>query len=229
MKKLRTELLPLAFILSLLGVGSPSNAMIINGHDWELNLEYRQLTADNPPFSRHVYVCDTVIPGNCEDIAVWDALTPEAGWEVAVSRVRLFDSGTVTLPTPPAGLTAVLEFGGHTLNYTAEVIDGAIIDILGPFVIASVARDTVLTYSAGTVVHEVTDPDGYRYTLFVADTSLAAAHDLTMEGALVSLGLPSGWTYSSRTLAEDFSIDSGGLAMVFSAPYGTLPAFERWR
>lgn len=46
------------------------------------------------------------------------------------------------------------------------------------------ARDTVLTYNAGTVVHEVTDPDGFRYTLFTAVLSVAEAHDLTMEGAL---------------------------------------------
>jgi hypothetical protein len=218
MKKLRIELLPLAFILSLLGAGSPAHAEVIYGHDWVLNFEYRQFTPDNPPISRHVWVCDSTLPGNCENSTAWDALTPEAGWEVAPARVRLMDSGVGILPPPPEGLPAVLDFGGYTLNYTAEVIDATIVDFSGPFAIASVERDTVLTYNAGTVVHEVTDPDGYRYTLFTAEVSVAEAYDLTQEGSLASLALPSGWTYSSRTLADDFLVDSDGVAVVFAGP-----------
>ena len=81
-----------------------SHAEIINGHDWVLNLEYRQITPDNPPFSRRIYICDTDIAGNCEGAANWNSLTPEDGWELNSARVRLFDSGTNNLPTPPDGL-----------------------------------------------------------------------------------------------------------------------------
>lgn len=224
MKKLRIELLPLAFILSLLGAGSPAHAEVINGHDWVLNFEYRQFTPVNPPISRHVWVCDLTLPGNCEDSAVWDALSPEAGWEVAPARVRLWDVVVAILPPPPEGLPAVLNFGGYTLNYGAEVIDATIIGVAPLFVIASVERQTVLTFNAGTVVHEVTDPNGYRYTLFTAEVSVAEAYDLTQEGALDSLALPSGWTYSSRTLTDDFPQNSNGLAIVFASyasPGGT--------
>ena len=219
MKRPRIGLLPLAISLILLGAGTPAHTEIINGHDWRLNLEYRQITAVNPPFSRYVWVCDVALPGNCEDSTVWDALTPETGWQVAPARVQLMDSYLVNYPPAPDGLPDVLDFNGYTLNYTAEVTGGTIVSLTGGiFAIASVARDTVLTYHAGTVVHEVTDPDGYLYTLFTAQTSIAAAFDLTQEGSLSTLALPTGWTYSSRTLADDFPVHSNGLATVFIAP-----------
>jgi hypothetical protein len=218
MKKLRIELLPLAFILGLLGAGSLAHAEVINGHDWVLNLEYRQLTDDSPPFSRHVWVCDAELPGNCENSTAWDALSPEAGWEVAPARVRLWDVVVSILPPPPEGLPAVLNFGGYTLNYGAEVIEGTIISFGPVFATASVERQTVLTFNAGTVVHEVTDPNGFRYTLFTAEVGVAEAYDLTQEGSLDSLAFPSGWTYSSRTLTDDFPQDSNGLAIVFVGP-----------
>ena len=217
-KKLRIVLLPLAVVLGMLGATNATYAEIINGHDWTLNLEYRLITTDNPPFSRQVWVCDIELPDNCENSAAWDALTPEAGWQVAGARVQLMDSSVVVYPPAPDGSPAVLDFNGYTMNYTAGVIDATIVSLTGPFAIASVARDTVLTYDAGTVVHQVTDPNGNRYTLFTAEVSVAATYDLTQEGALASLSLPSGWTYSSKTLASAFALDSKGLATVFSAP-----------
>eukprot|EP00211_Chloroparvula_japonica_P014935 CAMPEP_0119142814 /NCGR_PEP_ID=MMETSP1310-20130426/33336_1 /TAXON_ID=464262 /ORGANISM="Genus nov. species nov., Strain RCC2339" /LENGTH=228 /DNA_ID=CAMNT_0007134387 /DNA_START=129 /DNA_END=815 /DNA_ORIENTATION=- len=216
---------PFALSLALFFLAVPARSEIINGHNWTLNLEYRLLTEDDPPFSRQVYVCNTDLAGNCENSTSWDALTPQSGWEVAPARVRLFDSATVVLPAPPAGLPAQLVLGGYTLDYTAEVLDGKIFAFPPPWAVATVMRDTAMTYDVGTVVHEVTGPDGFRYTLFTAEVIVAQTYDLTMEGTLSGLSYPSGWIYSSRTLTEALVLDSDGLAYVLSAP---TTSWQRW-
>jgi hypothetical protein len=78
-----------------------------------------------------------------------------------------------------------------------------------------VQRDTVYTYKAGKQVYELTSPEGDVYIM----QSYAQIKDknLTIDD-LASLGsklwLPEGWTYATRTLTEDFELDSGGLAYV---------------
>lgn len=226
MKSLKEDLIILTLLFGLLGVTGSAHATIINGYDWELNLEYRFFTPANPPFSRRVYVCETSIVGNCEDAARWNALRPETGWERAAARVRLFDSSFVSLPTPPGGVPSVIDFGGYTLNYTADVLGGSLLDFSGPFATASVARDTTLIYDVGTVVHEATDELGNVYALFIAETSVAEAYDLTQVGALGNLALPSGWIYSSRTLAESLHVASNGNAAVMVGPTTTWQLFK---
>jgi hypothetical protein len=78
-----------------------------------------------------------------------------------------------------------------------------------------VQRDTVFTYKAGMPVYELTSPEGDVYVM----QSYAQIKDknLNIDG-LASLGsrltLPEGWAYTTRTLTEDLSLDSGGLAYV---------------
>ena len=206
------------FALLQLLIQSIAHATVINGHDWVLNLEYRQFTSENPPFSRRVYVCDISIEGNCEDPATWDALTPEPGWERAEARVRLFDAGDSVLLPPSPGVPGSIDFNGYAMNYTADVLSASVIDFFGPFALASVQRDTELTYNAGTVIHEAKDPLGNTYILFTATVSLAELYDLTLEDALTDLSLPNGWSYSSRTLSETLVAATGGIASVFAAP-----------
>ncbi len=80
-----------------------------------------------------------------------------------------------------------------------------------------VQRDTVYTYRAGRAVFELTSPEGDVYIM----QSYARIKDkeLTIDD-LPSLGgrlsLPDGWTYTTRTLDEDFELDSGGLAYVIN-------------
>lgn len=78
-----------------------------------------------------------------------------------------------------------------------------------------VERDTVYTYKAGRPVFELTSPEGDVYIM----QSYAQIKDpnLTIDDlpSLASrLALPQGWTYTSRTLTEDFELDSGGLTYV---------------
>ena len=211
----------LAVLTSALIASSISEAAIINGHDWVLNLEYRQFTPDNPPWSRRLYVCNADIAGNCEDASYWNSLTPDAGWETNMARVRLFDSGTNNLPTPPDGVPGTIEYQGYTLRYAGDFESATVMAFgpQGPIVMAQVARDTVLTYDAGTVIHEVSDPDDNKYVLFTAVVQAAELVDLTAENSLAALTLPEGWLYSSRTLTEALVVPAqDGVATVFSFP-----------
>lgn len=214
---------PVALLAALIATSPVSHAEFINGHEWVLNLEYRKFTPVNEPISRRVYICDTAIAGNCEDSAAWNTLVAEEGWEVAPARVRLFDSGTNDLPTPPEGVPGVIDFNGYQLQYGADVTEAALVGFgpNGPLAVAQVERATVLTWNAGKVMHEVIDDSGNKYVLFTAMVQVAQAVDLTLEGALAEIVLPAGWSYSSRTLSEDLHVStagSNGIATVFSTP-----------
>ena len=82
-------------------------------------------------------------------------------------------------------------------------------------------RDTVFTYDAGRVVHEVQDSDGGTYILFAFDEALSAVVDLDALDSLSPFPLPTGWTYSSRVLDQELMVASGGLANVFSQGIAT--------
>jgi hypothetical protein len=80
-----------------------------------------------------------------------------------------------------------------------------------------VQRDTVYTYRAGRAVYELTAPDGHVYVMQsyaqIEDKNLTI-DDLPSLGSRLSL--PEGWTYSTRTLTEDFELASNGLAYVIN-------------
>lgn len=80
-----------------------------------------------------------------------------------------------------------------------------------------VQRDTVYTYQAGKPVYELTSPEGDVYIM--QSYARIADKDLTLDD-LASLGsklsLPDGWTYSTRTLEEDFELVTTGLAYVIN-------------
>lgn len=71
-----------------------------------------------------------------------------------------------------------------------------------------VVRTTTWTYQAGTEVYELTDPEGYVYTMQsyarIVDPALTAA-DLPTLGD--QLELPEGWSYSSRVLEEPLQVE----------------------
>ncbi|HVG35232.1 MAG TPA: hypothetical protein VM911_19350 [Pyrinomonadaceae bacterium] len=78
-----------------------------------------------------------------------------------------------------------------------------------------VQRDTVYLYKAGKPVYELTSPEGDVYTMQsyaqIKDKNLTIDDLASLES---KLALPEGWTYTTRTLTEDFELNSGGLAYV---------------
>jgi len=121
------------------------------------------------------------------------------------------------------------EIPGDEFAFVARVLSGAVVGFdftVGALTKLQVARDVKFTYDAGTVIHEVIDDSGARYLLFNFDTESVADYELMAEGSLAGLPLPAGWSYESRTLDEEFSIRSGGLATVFSQ--GSLASYQQY-
>lgn len=80
-----------------------------------------------------------------------------------------------------------------------------------------VQRDTVYVYKAGYPVYELTSPGGDVYIMQsyaqIKDKTLTIDDLATLES---KLALPEGWTYSTRTLTEDFELITTGLAYVIN-------------
>jgi hypothetical protein len=191
-----------------------------------LLFESREITTDAPPFSRNVYRCPTC------SVADWDdVVLPGANWEKASPKLFLPDAVAV-LPTPPAGVPATLDLiptlPGDDHEFVARVLDGTLLQLdptFGFLGLAHVERDTVFTYAAGEVIHEVTDDAGQRYVLFSFDLDASQTWDVTqVDGIAGYLSLPAGWSYSSRVASHDESYASGGVATVFAM--GGMASFQ---
>lgn len=209
-----------ALMLAALG-GFPADAGAII-----FNMEVREVTGT---FTRYVYGCGYP----CQlTPAQHDSLVAPAGFEVAPTRVMLFDSGSTNLPTPPTGVAPTLDLfpgvAGPEYTYIAEVLGATFLQldgsVGGAHVIAQVQRDTSFTYDAGTVVHEATDTSGNTYVLFNIPYTLYQTIDVFQEGAMAAFNLPTGWTYSSRTLTSDLVVASGGEATVYAQ--GTVGTWQ---
>lgn len=110
-------------------------------------------------------------------------------------------------------------FGGIEMGLRAsvdtELREGTVGDEV--YVPNEVQRETVYTYRAGQPVYELTSPEGDVYIMQsyaqVVDKTLTLA-DLPSLGS--KLSLPDGWTYATRTLAEDYELVTTGLAYVLN-------------
>ncbi len=191
-----------------------------------LLFESREITFDALPFSRNVYQCATC------SVADWaNVVLPGPLWEQASAKLLLPDV-TAVLPTPPVGVPATLDLiptlPGDDHSFIARVLDGVILQAdptFGQLATARVERDTQFTYTAGQVVHEITDTGGNRYILFSFDLAASATWDVTqIDGIAGFISLPTGWIYSSRVTTQDEVYASGGIADVFAM--GGAAAFQ---
>lgn len=199
------------FLLAgLVGLAPDAGAIVFN-------LEVRELTS---LFTRNVYGCVQPCPVTP---AQHDAQPVPAGYEVAPARVNAFDSGTFTAFAPPPGVPDTLDLfpgiSGPEYMFIAQVL-GVTVLSFNPSTglvqaIANVKRNTVFTYDAGTVVHEAHDLSGGTYILFNTSYDFYLANDVSQEGAMAGTPMPVGWTYTSRTLTSDLTVDSGGEAIVY--------------
>jgi len=110
-------------------------------------------------------------------------------------------------------------FGGIEMSLRAKLEtrlrEGTVGDEF--YVPNEVQRETVYTYQAGKPVYELTSPEGDVYIM--QSYAQITDKDLTLDD-LATLGsklsLPDGWTYSTRTLEEDFDLVTTGLAYVIN-------------
>lgn len=193
-----------------------------------LNLEMRRLRPDINRVARDVYTCT-----DCT-LEQYDAIIPPAGWMKAAPRVQVFNSSNrQPIPLPSGALPDadfIPELAGNEFFFIAEVLSGQPVGsdpFLGFLAVAQVLRDTQLIYDAGSLVHEVFDTAGDPYMLFTFDFALSeSTYDLMVLDSLAGLGLPVGWTYSSRVLTDRFVLDSDGLATVFAQ--GNVATYQRY-
>ena len=177
--------------------------------------EIRELTPENPPFSRNVYGC---LECTLEE---FQSVTPPPGF-MRSSAADSPASSAERRPVPDApGVPETIFVDGIEFELFAQVQTAQILDFATQTVIADVERDTTFFYDAGSTVHELLDPDGATWLLFVASVEnpipgVGLDPDLDQLGALDGLPLPDGWTYSSRILSEALVVESGGLAQVFN-------------
>ena len=154
--------------------------------------------------------------------AEWDALTEEQVNEAYGSvsaklngpRYWVIDK---LVASGSSDTDETFNFGGIEMALRAQVDtklrEGTVGDEV--YVPNEVKRNTVYTYKAGWPVYELTSPEGDVYIM--QSYSQIVDENLTIED-LDSLGdrlaLPAGWTYSTRTLDEDFELVTTGLAYV---------------
>ena len=185
-------------------------------------------------FSGYNYLCP-----DCT-IEQYAAMLLPAGYAKRNTRI-LLPSTTGGFPaTPPPGIPMALDFvpgiPGNDFFFCCEVLNGSVLgfDIASGVIFntALVKRSNVFTYAAGMVVHDVIDPLGNRYALFLIDRVLAETLDVGQLGSLAGLALPAGWTYESRVLAAPLEIGTeGGVADNFgqvALGAGVLTAWQRY-
>lgn len=110
-------------------------------------------------------------------------------------------------------------FGGIEMelrgNVETKLREGTVGDKF--YVPNQVHRNTVYTYKAGQPVYELTSPQGDVYIMQsysqIKDKSLSI-DDLDSLGS--RLKLPQGWTYTTRTISEDYELVTTGLAYVIN-------------
>jgi hypothetical protein len=186
----------------------------------ELILEMQQETGENP-FARIVYGCRDCTPEQVAAIAVPDGWTKPAPMQVVPAQTSLV---TPDVPEVAQAMDFVPEIPGDEFVLFARVEHGQLLGVGtdGPMALVEVERTTTFTYPAGSRIHEVVDTDGATYVMFgIAVALVDDGIDIGDADALAGLGLPDGWSYSSRVLTDDLVVDSGGLAHVFSKPNHT--------
>jgi len=105
------------------------------------------------------------------------------------------------------GVSEKADFGGIEMYRQATVPIGSLVDQARPYFAYPVSRSTIFTYNAGTEIFQLTSPDGAVFVM----QSFSQQKDPTLTLASLptlaaKLTLPSGWTFSSRTLTEDLNI-----------------------
>ena len=160
---------------------------------------------------------------------------PEEAWNTLTADAIAEEYGAVQVEmngprfwlvnqTTASGTSAngkVAEFAGMQLR-RAAVIEMQLSDTQGTlgeerYVDNEVQRTTTFLFTAGSMVYELTSPDGEVYRMqsyaHIIDPTLTI-DDLETLGD--RLDLPEGWSYEARVLSEDSQMIADGLAFVLS-------------
>ncbi len=174
-------------------------------------------TGENP-FASVGYEC------NICTFEQWLAIDPPDGWSKGPAQVLLADEGemrsTPSFDGVPDSVDFIPAVPGNEYKLIVKNLDATILE-RGPagFVVqATVERDTLLRFSAGRRVHELTDTSGNTFVLFAygVDPRDVVIPDFDDPDALGDFVAPTGWTYTSRVIDEDLSLDARGTTTVLA-------------
>ena len=166
---------------------------------------------------------------------------PQEQWEAldADGIAEEWDAETVTLNGPRYVVMDEIkghqpasgefhDFGGIDMELRATIElrprDAALGE--SPYTDIEIVRDTTYVYHQGQTVYELTSADGHTYVMQsysqIIDPSLTI-NDLS--NLSDHLQLPDGWTYQTRTLDQELTVSSNGLAYVINDDY--LNSYQR--
>jgi hypothetical protein len=162
------------------------------------------------------------------------AIVPPTGWMKGPSQVALFSRGelrsTPSFEGVPDAVDFVAEVPGNEYTLIAKNLDATIVanGADGLVVQTQVMRDTLLRWSAGMRVHELTDPEGNVFVLFAygVDPTNVVIPDFQDAAVLADFSGPEGWVYSTRILDEELLLDSPDIATVLAIRGATHSTWE---
>ena len=173
-----------------------------------------QATGENP-FAALGYECQEC---TWEQIA---AIVPPPGWTKGPTQVLIPTGEMRSRPSfegVPDAVDFVPEIPGPEYRLIVKNVDARIIEIgaMGVVVEAQVMRDTLLRFPPTALVHELTDPDGNVFVLFVhgIDPNDPYRVNYLEQDSLSYFTPPEGWTYSNRVLTEELLLDADGSTTV---------------
>ena len=168
-------------------------------------------TGENP-FASLAYECP-----QCT-FEQWASIEPPEGWSKGPAQEVLFSEAHSALRSYPEveghpdSVNFLDEVPGDEYRVIAITQSGRLVEsgLAGIVAEVQVQRDTLLVWTAGMRVHELTDPEGGVFVLFAhhVDSDNVEAADFQSEDALSYFTEPAGWTYSTRVLEEDLELDS---------------------
>ena len=172
---------------------------------------------DENTFSSLAYECP-----ECS-VAQQEAIVAPEGWSKGPVQIVLPMTELRSRPSF-AGVADAMDFvpemPGEEYLLIAKVLDGELIEVGagGVIVRTQVMRDTVLRFPAQSRIHELTSPEGDVFVLFAheIDAEHQSSLDFQSSDALDTLVPPADWTYTSRLLDEELTLDTPDIATVLA-------------
>lgn len=168
----------------------------------------------------HIEVYNTYLLNDCPD-DVWSTLDPAALKADLMADVVVlngprywvmdaFENTMALDPTPKTIGGLEMRLSG-TLDLPVSAVTGGQM----PYAPLSVARTTTWVYDAGKVVYELVGPDGKVYDMQSYSVQKTPQTEASLAGLGMTLQLPSGWQYRSRTLDAALKVTAiDGLATI---------------
>ena len=212
--------------------GDPSDASAPSGEARPIFTHKMIKKTGENPFASLAYECS-----ECT-FEQWESIVAPPGWSKGPPQIGLFSSpGSVLRSYPPveadlATADFLEDVPGSEYKVIAVTLDGRLIsnDANGIVAEVQVRRDTRLVFMAGMRVHELTDPEGNVFVLFVhhVDTGNWQNVDFQSADALDYFSAPEGWVYSTRILDRELALDSNDSEGVVSVLAIRGPINSTW-